>query len=215
LLCFDVDGTLSDTDDLYMRRIVPWVNPLAPILQRDPERLARWLIYHLESPASLVMELLDRAHLDYTANRASEFLDRLVIARRPPHYSLITGVKEMLTQLQPRYPMAVVSARGRRKTLAFLDHFELTGFFQQVITAQTCQHTKPHPDPIFWAAHQAGISPRECVMIGDTTADMRAGKSAGAQTIGVLCGFGQEAELRNTGADLILQSTSDLLKILP
>ena len=47
-------------------------------------------------------------------------------------------------------------------------------------------------------------------MIGDTTVDMRAGKAAGAQTLGVLCGFGEEAELRQLGADFILKSTSDL-----
>ena len=47
-------------------------------------------------------------------------------------------------------------------------------------------------------------------MIGDTTVDMRAGKAAGAQTVGVLCGFGEEDELRQLGADLILNSTSDL-----
>ena len=38
--------------------------------------------------------------------------------------------------------------------------------------------------------------------------------SAGAQTVGVLCGFGTEAELRRTGAGLILRTTSDLLAIL-
>ena len=43
-------------------------------------------------------------------------------------------------------------------------------------------------------------------MIGDTTVDMRAGKAAGAQTVGVLCGFGEEPELRQLGADLILVS---------
>jgi phosphoglycolate phosphatase len=55
-----------------------------------------------------------------------------------------------------------------------------------------------------------GVQPAECLMIGDTTVDIRAGKSAGAQTIGVLCGFGEEPELRQLGADLILRSTSDL-----
>lgn len=47
-------------------------------------------------------------------------------------------------------------------------------------------------------------------MIGDTTVDMRAGKAAGAQTLGVLCGFGEEDELKQLGADLIVKSTSDL-----
>jgi phosphoglycolate phosphatase-like HAD superfamily hydrolase len=52
------------------------------------------------------------------------------------------------------------------------------------------------------------------LMIGDTTIDIRTGVAAGAQTVGVLCGFGTEAELRRTGADLILRTTSDLLAVL-
>ena len=55
-----------------------------------------------------------------------------------------------------------------------------------------------------------GVAPESCLMIGDTTVDMRAGKSAGAQTMGVLCGFGEEGELRRTGADAILKSTAEL-----
>jgi phosphoglycolate phosphatase-like HAD superfamily hydrolase len=43
---------------------------------------------------------------------------------------------------------------------------------------------------------------------------MHAGKAAGAQTVGVLCGFGQEAELLHAGADLILPTTSLLADAL-
>lgn len=35
-----------------------------------------------------------------------------------------------------------------------------------------------------------------------------------AQTVGVLCGFGEEYELRQSGADLILAETADLIEIL-
>jgi phosphoglycolate phosphatase len=58
-----------------------------------------------------------------------------------------------------------------------------------------------------------GVKPEECLMIGDTTVDIRAGKAAGAQALGVLCGFGEEPELRQLGADLILNSTSDLTEL--
>ena len=51
-------------------------------------------------------------------------------------------------------------------------------------------------------------------MVGDTTVDIRAGKSAGAQTVGVLCGFGEEDELRKRGADMILTSTAELVQVL-
>jgi len=59
-----------------------------------------------------------------------------------------------------------------------------------------------------------GVDPSACLMIGDTTIDMRCGRSAGAQTVGVLCGFGTQRELQAAGADLILRTTSDLLPVL-
>ncbi len=51
-------------------------------------------------------------------------------------------------------------------------------------------------------------------MVGDATVDIRSGRFAGAQTIGVLCGFGEEAELRRQGADSILRTTADLGALL-
>jgi len=44
--------------------------------------------------------------------------------------------------------------------------------------------------------------------------DIHAGKAAGAQTLGVLCGFGEQAELQSTGADEILESTAGLADLL-
>ena len=63
-------------------------------------------------------------------------------------------------------------------------------------------------------AENVGVKPENCLMIGDTTVDMRAGVAAGAQTVGVLSGFGEEEELRKTGADLILNSVADLPAVL-
>jgi phosphoglycolate phosphatase len=73
---------------------------------------------------------------------------------------------------------------------------------------------KPHPEPLFFAAKAMAVKPQECLMIGDTTIDIRTGVAAGAQTVGVLCGFGTEDELRRAGANLILRTTSDLLAVL-
>ena len=58
------------------------------------------------------------------------------------------------------------------------------------------------------------VAPENCLMIGDTTVDIRAGRAAGAQTVGVLCGFGEEPELRKMGADVILKDTTKLMDIL-
>ena len=52
------------------------------------------------------------------------------------------------------------------------------------------------------------MAPAACLMVGDTTVDIRMGRAAGAQTVGVLCGFGDERELSRAGADDILPETS-------
>jgi phosphoglycolate phosphatase-like HAD superfamily hydrolase len=84
-----------------------------------------------------------------------------------------------------------------------------------VASAQTAAHTKPYPDPVQWAARQLGVPVEDCVMVGDTTVDILAGKRAGAHTVGVLCGFGEHAELEQKGADLILERTAQLGELLP
>ncbi|MGH2524030.1 MAG: HAD family hydrolase, partial [Anaerolineales bacterium] len=97
---------------------------------------------------------------------------------------------------------------------AFLEQMGFSQFFRAAVSAQTAPHTKPYPDPVWWAARALGVPVENCVMVGDTTVDILAGKRARAQTLGVLCGFGQRAELERVGADLILDHTSQLAEVL-
>jgi N-acetyl-D-muramate 6-phosphate phosphatase len=213
-LCFDVDGTLRDTDDqlvLRLSRSLRWSRFLFP--EQNPQIFARKLIMAIENPGNLLLGLPDRLGIDHHLVSASEKLSQLRPRKKAPHFLMIPGVKDLLTQLYPHYPMAVVSARDERNTLEFLDHFELRSYFQTIVTAQTCRYTKPFPDPVLYAAHKMGVQSANCLMIGDTTVDIRSGRSAGAQTIGVLCGFGEEPELRRAGADHILPTTADLTNL--
>lgn len=214
-ICFDVDGTLSDTDDLWTARLAAMLAPLRfAFPQRDPRRFARWTIMAAESPGNLVFTALDWLRLDDEVGRLVSFMARRRKHSRSRRFQLIEGVREMLQALHVRYPLAVVSARDETGTLAFLDHFGLRGLFRCVATAQTCEHTKPFPHPVRWAAEQMGVDPAHALMVGDTTVDIRAGRTAGAQTVGVLCGFGSENELRRAGADAVLPSTALLAKLL-
>jgi phosphoglycolate phosphatase-like HAD superfamily hydrolase len=209
-LCFDVDGTLSDTDNLYANRIKPY---LPRFLFRDPDRVARRLVMWIETPGNALMGLPDRFGLDDELAALSNWLNRR--PRAPwKTYLPVPGVDTMLARLRGKFPMAVVSARDEGSTRAFLDHFDLTRYFDVIVTALSADHTKPYPDPVLFAAQKMGIAPESCLMIGDTTVDIRAGRSAGAQTVGVLCGFGEEDELRKRGADLILKSTAEVDSVL-
>jgi len=213
-LCFDVDGTLSDTDDQFTNKIAGYLNPVRFLLPgQDAPRAARRFVMWAEAPGNVLMGVPDRFGLDRPFIALLELLIRLR-PRPMRHFLLVPGVKEMLDQLKGRYPMAVVSARDEGTTLRFLDTFELRPYFDVIVTALTAPHTKPYPHPILYAAEKMGVKPENCLMIGDTTVDIRAGRAAGAQTLGVLCGFGQEDELRAKGADGILDTTAKVAEIL-
>ena len=214
-LCFDVDGTLRDTDDQYVDQLTRWLSPLRFFFRnRDPHPFARRAIMAAESPATLLYSLPDRLGIDNRLSALVDFLYRMGLTRRPDTFWVVLNVFEALKTLAAHYPMAVISARDERTTLAFLKQFDMLSLFQCVATAHTCEHAKPYPDPILWAAQKMGVSASSCLMVGDTTVDIRAGKSAGAQAVGVLCGFGREVELRNAGADLIIATPAALPALL-
>jgi len=209
-ICFDVDGTLSDTDDMYVQKVKPF---FPSFLFRDPDRAARRFVMWVESPGNALLGLADTLGLDDEMVAIIDWASRH--RKRPDKkFLLVPDVADMLARLKGHYPLAVVSARDLRGTMRFLEQFDIVNCFDVIVTGQSVDHTKPYPDPILFAAHHMGVKPEECVMIGDTTVDMRAGTSAGAQTVGVLCGFGEQPELLKFGANLILNSTSELADVL-
>lgn len=215
-LCFDIDGTLSDTDDQLICRIAHRLRFFRGLMfGRTPEYIARRIVMGIESPGNFLLGIPDRLGVDDHLAYALSYVNRLgVHGRRRDTFWLIPGVDVALLALSAHFPMTVVSVRDESSTMDFLEQFGLAGLFCGIAIAQTCVHTKPYPDPILWAAEKMGISPSQCLMIGDTTIDMRAGRAAGAQTVGVLCGFGEEPELRRMKPDLILPSTALLPQVL-
>ena len=214
-LCFDIDGTLSDTDDEFVRKLAQRLSLVKFLFpHKDPHLFARRVVMATETPGNLFFGFTDRLGLDGPLARLGDFIYRLGLGGTPEPFVLIAGVRRMLGLLRPRYPLSIVTARSERAIQRFLDQFELSGCFVCAAHAQTCRHSKPYPDPVLLAAEKLGVAPHDCLMIGDTTADIRAGRAAGAQTVGVLCGFGQRAELQRHGADLILPSTADLKQVL-
>lgn len=208
-LCFDVDGTLSDTDDYYAQKIAAF---LPRSLFPDPVHTARRIVMWVESPGNALLGFADRIGIDDEMVAIIDWLNR---HRTSPlkKYLIVPGVEEMLKRMYGRYPMSVVSARDEKSTMRFLTQFDLCKYFDPIVTGLSAPHTKPYPDPILLAAHKMGVQPEECLMIGDTTVDIRAGKAAGAQTVGVLCGFGEEPELKQLGADMILKSTAEVISL--
>ena len=213
-ICFDIDGTLSDTDNQMIAQVQRWLAPSRIFIDQVALLIiARRVVMALESPVNLIYEWLDRLDLDRIL---AWVMDRYAGwgFKKRNQFLLIEGVIPMLDSLSKKFPLAIVSARDERSALQFLQQFKLIRYFKAIITSQTCPHTKPYAQPLLFAADRLGISPKDFLMVGDTYTDIKMGKRAGAQTLGVLCGFGTEKELKKEGADMLLPSTADLMDLL-
>lgn len=210
---FDIDGTLSETDDHVVERITRYMRPTAWLWKnKDPQHFARWLVMSAETPMTFLYSTAGYLGFDTKLSVVYDRMTRKYHAKTADddRFWIVPGVKALLDYLSQRFQLAVVSSRKESTVLRFLRHFDLLPYFKVVVTAQTCARTKPFPDPVLYAAELMGLHGNQCVMVGDTIMDIQAGKSAGAQTVGVLCGFGSERELRRAGANLIVSSTGDI-----
>lgn len=73
---------------------------------------------------------------------------------------------------------------------------------------------KPDPQAVYEILELEGVKKEECVYIGDTSTDMKTGKSAGLFTVGVLWGFRGREELETSGADVIISNPAELIDIV-
>src|SRR5690349_18224732 len=94
-LCFDVDGTLSDTDDLYAGKVLSF---LPRFLFKTPEVAARRFVMWAEAPGNALLGLADRLGLDDELIAVVHWLSRH-LKHSNKKYLLVPGVDELLKQL--------------------------------------------------------------------------------------------------------------------
>lgn len=99
---------------------------------------------------------------------------------------LKTGVLELLTLLKARgIPRAVVTSTRRPRALQKLESTGLLPHFDDVITGNEVQHSKPAPDIYLLAAQRLGVAPSHCIVLEDSVPGVRAALAAGMTPIQV------------------------------
>jgi len=208
---FDLDGTLMDTDDQAVERLVRWLQRLH---WPHPNRAARRLIMASETPGNALMTLVDVLGLDAPLMTFADRLRRWRGLHAPANFHIVADAEDMLAALNDRYRLAVVTTRGMAEAEAFLNQYDLRDVFDVLVTRESTWRLKPHPAPIRHAARLLGVPTDRCVMVGDTTVDVKAARRAGAWAVAVLCGFGEREELERAGAHVILEHTAHLSSLL-
>jgi phosphoglycolate phosphatase-like HAD superfamily hydrolase len=205
---FDLDGTLMDSDDLM---VAVWERRFKRLRRSSGSvSLARRLVMALEGPTSLAFGLLDLIGLD-------GFLARLVGRLQGPsdgHFPPVAGAADLINRLAGRYRLAVVSTRTLSEAAAFLASIGIREQIELIVGRESTWRIKPHPQPIHLAARGLDVPVGHCLMVGDTPVDVRAARRAGAWACGVLCGYGERAELERAGAHVVLEHTHQLAGLL-
>ncbi|MDF2367875.1 HAD-IA family hydrolase [Sneathiella sp.] len=130
------------------------------------------------------------------------------------HEPLFEGVREVLEHFASRnIAMAVATGKSMRGVNAVIEQHGLDGYFSSL---QTPDHNpgKPHPQMLEKAMAMTGALPEQTFMIGDTSFDMMLAKNAGCRGIGVTWGYHDDAELRESGAEKLIDRFDELPKIV-
>jgi phosphoglycolate phosphatase len=120
---------------------------------------------------------------------------------------LYPGVVEGLAHLGARKSTA--TTKGTPTTRAILEQFGLLQFFDQVQGTDGFP-CKPAPDVILTALAALGAKPEECLMVGDSVADITAAHAAGVKVCVTTYGYGNNAELAAARPDYWVSDLREL-----
>jgi len=219
LLVFDLDGTLIDSAQdlcnsvnaalaqsgrgpLHDPAIASFVGNGAPMLMRRSLALADGI-----DPAQVDETLLAGAYAFFLQYYREHKLDFTYAYE---------GVLEALAALRdlhdthggPPRTMAVLTNKPVRPARGICEGLGMADYFMHIFGGDSFPAKKPDPQGLLTLMQEAGVTPDETVMIGDSKVDIETARNAGTWAIGCAFGFGPQ-NLTEVEPDVIVDRASD------
>jgi len=200
----DLDGTIVDSTEAYIEAARITFKALG---KRAPQ-------------PSILLEIPRRIEQrrpidDLTQGNTKQFMTIYLKA----YYSvseaqtkLVPNVASTLKILAERSKLALITMRHCPNQVIYkeLDYLGVAKYFSQIVTAMDTPQPKPSPQALLQSAEILKLNLNDCIVVGDSINDVRAGKAAGAKTVALLSGLYQKEELAKESPDLILPDVNSL-----
>jgi HAD superfamily hydrolase (TIGR01509 family) len=208
VLC-DLDGTLIDSRwDIAeafqhaLRQVTSDIPQAASITQHIGKPLEQMLhaLGYTFSPDSLSAFLTAyRSH--YAAHGVT-------------HTIAFPGVMTTLQTLSTT-TFGVVTTKEQGQAEGVLQRLHLAHFFRHIQGWRPGLRLKPAPDTVLVALEALHCVPAQTLMVGDTPADVLAGKAAGLKTCAVTYGYSTVEALQQCEPNYFIASFDELLTLVP
>jgi len=212
LAVFDCDGTLADGQAAVCTAMA---GAFAEVGVPAPPNPAIRRIVGLSLPVAvrhLAPDETPEVHAQLVdAYRAAFFRAREQGLVAEP---LFDGIRELLASLHGKgWQLGVATGKSDRGLKGCLVKH---GVFDLFLTLQTADRHPSKPDPAMLVAamHDAGATPAETVMIGDTAFDMAMARAAGCRALGVAWGYHPAQELTAAGAEAVAETAAELEELI-
>jgi phosphoglycolate phosphatase len=197
---FDLDGTLVDSaEDICgaIQCVLPSTARTGVSFEFLKTYIGRHLLdlfQDLDVPASEIDPLI----IEYR---------RVYAARKHSSTKPYPGALEGIANLNGRKSTA--TTKGTPTTRIILEQFGFLPYFDHVQGTDGFP-AKPEPDVIFTALKVLGAEPHDCLFVGDSPADMEAGRRAGVKLCAVRYGYGKLEEPAKWSPDYWIDDLREL-----
>ena len=211
LILFDLDGTLVDSvGDLA------WCgNEMLRALDmplHDPQAARDWVGNGLERLVKRVLTGDMNAEPDEALFRTGlDLFNRFYTDHASDHSLLYPGAIEALEHLASlEMNLACVTNKPEPFTSSLIAAMGLTEYFGLVVAGNTTARIKPDPMPLHYAADHFTLAYDKCLMVGDSSNDVKAARAAGFNIVCVPYGYNHGNDIRDSNPDLVVENLIEL-----
>ncbi|NOX53686.1 MAG: HAD family hydrolase [Planctomycetes bacterium] len=211
-VCFDLDGTLLDT----LHDIADAANSVLRQYSCPPHPVDAYRLMIGDGVNVLFQRALppDRQDPELIQQCADGFR-RAYAECWNVHTKPYPGIPELLDALTRRgLKLAVLSNKPHKHTRDCVAAYLSRWRFETVLGQRDDVPRKPDPAGAHEAAAEMGLPPEQILYLGDTAVDMQTARAAGMFPVGALWGYRSAEELRQAGAEVLIDRPSELLNLL-